>query len=113
MRTQANILLVDRATGAVVSPEFVNNECDICAVQVTGTFSAVSITIQGVTNVSGSDWVDLAAADLNSYDITNPITAAGIYETGIEGIAKVRVNVASVTGGNVSVYAKFANTAGE
>lgn len=113
MRTIANLLLISGATGATVSPEFINNECDICSVQVSGTFSAVSLTIQGVTDTSGGEWTDIAAADLQSYDIKNPITSAGIYETGIEGISKVRVKVTSVTGGSVSVFAKFANTAGE
>ena len=113
MRTIANLILISGATGATISSEFINNECDICSVQVTGTFSAVSLTVQGVTNTSGGEWVDIASADLSNYDITNPITAKGIYEAGIEGISKVRVKVTSVTGGNVSVFAKFANSAAE
>ena len=113
MRTIANLPLISGATGATVSPEFINNQCDILSLQVSGTFSAVSLTVQGVTSTSGSEWTNIAAVDLSNFDIKNPITAEGIYETGIEGISKVRVNVTSVTGGSVSVFAKFANTAGE
>lgn len=113
MRTVLNTLLINAATSASSSASVVNNNCDVLGIQITGTFSSATVNVQGMVNVDSNTWVNLAALNLTDFDIENTgITAKGLYEIGIEGVLRVRVNVSSVSGGNISVYGKFANSAG-
>lgn len=105
-------LKITETTSAVTSGVFTNNNCDLCTVQVYGTATSMKVQIQGKTDADG-DWTNVASfnvSDLSLKDGNDGMTAAGIYSVGIAGITQVRVKVASVSGGNVSVTAKFADT---
>lgn len=111
MKTVSNVLLINAATTATASSYVANNECDILGLQVTGTFSSATVYVQGMVNIDSNTWVNLAVMNLTDFDLKNAgITAAGIYEVGIEGVLRVRVNVSAVSGGNISVYGKFASS---
>lgn len=106
--------MIDGVTAAQTSNAYVNNECDICSVQVTGTFSSATVYLQGLIDEDAGTWVNLAVLGLSEYDLaTTGITAKGIFECGIEGVRQVRANVSAVSGGSVSVYANFANSAAQ
>ena len=111
MRIQANYTAISGATAATVSPEFANNSCDVCSVQVTGTFTSATLHVQGIVNAESAVWVNLAVLSLTDYTLsTTGIGAAGIFECGVEGISRVRFNLSAVSGGNITVQAQFANT---
>ena len=106
-------LKITEATSAVTSSVFTNNNCDLCAVQIFGTATAMKIQVQGKTDSQSSTWESIASfnmGDLTLSDGNIGMTTAGIYAVSVAGITQVRINVASVTGGNVSVTAKFADT---
>lgn len=114
MKTISNVLLIDAATSATVSSYVANNNCDVLGIQVTGTFTSATVFVQGMVNIDANTWVNLAALDLTEFDMENAgITAAGLYEVGIEGVLRVRINVTAVSGGNISVYGKFASSASD
>lgn len=106
--------MIQAASSAVASEPIINTDCDLLSVQVEGTFTSGKIEIQGKTDErEDADWENLAVLDKSSLDLISGftgITAKGIYETGISGLVLVRVNVASVSGGNVTVIASFENT---
>lgn len=113
MRRQALITLINAATSATVSDTYINNICDLLSIQVDGTFSAVKVQIQGKTDTSASAWTNIAIFDKSTLDLADGadgITAKGIYNADITGLLAVRVNVASVSGGNVTVIGAFENT---
>ena len=113
MKRQALVTLIDAATAAGASDSYINNTCDLLSVQVDGTFSAVKVEVQGKTDTDAADWTNIAVFDKSTLDLNDGdygIVAKGIYEAGIAGLTVVRVNVASVSGGNVTVTGSFENT---
>lgn len=112
MRRQALVTMISAATSAGSSDAYTNSNCDLLSLQVSGTFSAVKVKVQGKTNTV-ADWTDIAIFNKTTLDLTagtSGITAAGIYEANTAGLVQVRVNVASVSGGNVTVVGSFENT---
>lgn len=106
-------LKITAATGATTSSEFVNTSADACAVQIWGTATALKVQIQGMVDNDANTWVDIASYDKSDLDVvdgTTGITSAGIFTGNIAGIQKVRLKVATATGGNVNVTAIFADT---
>ena len=109
-------LKITEATSAVTSGVFVNNNCDLCAVQVFGTATAMKIQVQGMTDADSATWENIASFNMGDLSLTegdDGMTAAGIYAVSVAGISRVRVSVVSVSGGNVSVTAKFADTSAQ
>lgn len=113
MKRQALITLINAATSAAASSVYQNSVCDLLSIQITGTFSALKLQIQGKTNTGAADWTNIATFDKTNLDLTdgtNGITAKGIFNADITGLVAVRVNVASVSGGYVTVTGSFENT---
>lgn len=113
MKREALITMIDGASSAASSAAVSNSNCDLLSVQVSGTFSTGKIKIQGKTDPDASEWTDLAFYDKSTLTATegsDGITAKGIYDANIAGLLLVRVDVVSVTGGNVTVIGSFANT---
>ena len=112
MRVQTRALLIDKASSATISDVYINGNCDVLGIQVSGTFSSATIKAQGVVDADSTDWVDIGAIDLADMSAKKSgITAKGVYEIPIESLYKIRVNVTAVSGGNVSVFGQFADTA--
>ena len=109
--TPATVRMIDGATAPAISNVFVNNACAVCTLQITGTYSAAVVKVQGMIDTGSAEWSDLAVFNLSNLDLTQDSKGNGIYDTAIEGILRVRVNVTSVTGGSISVLANFVGTA--
>ena len=106
-------LRIASATAAATSNEFINNACDLCTLQIYGTATALKVQVQGMVDIDANAWVSVASydkGDLEVQDGTGGMTAAGIFTVDIAGIQKLRLNVASVSGGNVTVTAMFVDT---
>jgi len=106
-------LKIAGATGAATSSEFINNACDLCTLQIYGTATALKVQVQGMVDIDANTWVSIASydkGDLEVQDGSGGMTAAGIFTVDIAGIQKLRLNVALVSGGNVSVTAMFVDT---
>lgn len=104
--------LFEEATSAATSIELRNNDCDSTTIQVWGTFSDVSLTVQGKTDPD-ADYVAIGLINDSDYAIvTNgSITKAGIFTIGSDAIHSLKVIINSVSGGNVSVSAMQVNSA--
>ena len=103
--------MIDGASAPTVSNVFVNNAAYLCVMQITGTYSAAVVKVQGMIDTGSAEWSDLAVFNLSNLDLTQDSEGNGIYDTAIEGILRVRVNVTSITGGSISVLANFVGTA--
>lgn len=112
MRVQTRGLLIDKATSATISAEYINSSCDSLGLQVYGTFTSATIKVQGVVDADSTEWVDIGLVNLSDLSAeTVGITEKGIYQIPIDALCKVRINVTAVSGGNISVYGQFADTA--
>ena len=105
MKTRNRTKLIDGATGAITSAEIINNQCDSTTIQVDGTFTDVSLTVQGKID-PGAGYVAIALVNISNYSIvTNgDVTAKGIYQIGSDAVYSMQVVVNSVSGGDVDVY---------
>lgn len=111
MAKPAIIKMISNATVPTVSNTFINNKCDACALQITGTFTSATVSVEGIVDVNSGSWVSLATFDLTDLDIkTAGMSDKSIYQVGITGILRVRVNVTAVAGGNITVVANFVGT---
>ena len=111
MAKPAIIKMISAVTVPTVSNTFVNNKCDACLLQITGTFASATVSVEGIVDVNSGSWVSLATFNLTDLDIkTAGMTAKSIYQVGITGILRVRVNVTAVYGGNITVVANFVGT---
>lgn len=109
--TPATVRMIDGATAPAISNVFVNNACAVCTLQITGTFTAATVLVEGIVNVASNQWVTLAAFNLSDLSLEKDgADKAGIYQVGIKGILRVRMNVTEVTGGNITIAAQFGNT---
>ena len=74
-------------------------------VQVSGSATAFELDIKGAIN--GGATIQLGCIDMSSYSVSNKITANGIYVVAVDGISNISAELKSVTGGNVSAYARL------
>jgi lysophospholipase L1-like esterase len=108
--TPATVRMIDGATAPGISNIFVNNACAVCTLQITGSFTAAMVLVEGIVNVASNQWVTLAAFNLSDLSLEKDgADKAGIYQVGIEGILRVRMNVTEVTGGDITIAAQFGN----
>lgn len=108
--TPATVRMIDGATAPVISNVFVNNACAVCTLQITGTFTAATVLVEGIVNVASNQWVTLAAFNLSDLSLEKDgADKAGIYQVGIEGILRVRMNVTEISGGDITIAAQFGN----
>lgn len=110
MRRQALITMIAAASSAATSDIVPNGNCDTLTVQVSGSFTSGKIEIQGKTDENASDWTSLAVqdrSDASTVEGSDGITAKGIYTANIAGLVLIRANVASVSGGTVTVVGAF------
>lgn len=108
--TPATVRMIDGATAPAISNVFVNNACAVCTLQITGSFTAATVLVEGIVNVVSNQWVTLAAFNLSDLSLEKDgADKAGIYQVGIEGILRVRMNVTEVSGGDITIAAQFGN----
>lgn len=108
--TPATVRMIDGATAPAISNVFVNNACAVCTLQITGSFAAATVLVEGIVNVASNQWVTLAAFNLSDLSLEKDgADKAGIYQVGIEGILRVRMNVTEISGGDITIAAQFGN----
>ena len=114
MRRIDNLLMIEKTKSAKTSAVYTNTNCDACSIQLSGTFTSATVYLQGKIDPAGNTWVNLAAINLNAFTVDDDgLSNTQLYEYGIEGVPFVRINVAAVSGGNLSAYVSFFNTAAE
>lgn len=71
---------------------------------VEGTASSFTVIVEG--SVDGTNWHALEVVKRGSLDITQNITAKGIYVVDLGGLSKLRARISAVAGGDVTVLAR-------
>lgn len=84
---------------------------DLIVVEVGGSFDTVRIALEGRALAGEGEWERIGIFWVGEPNDTLPvITKAGIFECPIFGLAEIRFNVLSITGGSVSVEGVFYDT---
>lgn len=102
--------IFDEVSAAAESDPIYNLSSDVLAVQIDGTFSAISFKVFGKVTKESENFVELSAINLNSFTAASEITAKGIYEIAVEGICGLKFQIASISGGNATVDIRLVST---
>ena len=96
-----NLDFLRGASGAGTGPVFHNDRYDLAIAQIGGSFTSISLSLEGRTNLNGP-W-----ETISGWAVTTPnekmtaITEEGIYEFPIEGVVEFRFRILSISGGTV------------
>lgn len=104
MPNTLNLTFLQSASGKFTSDVFDNYHYSLAVLQVTGSFTGAVIVVEGRVQVSDGPWVALGAWDTRDFTTEiNEITSSGIYEVPIDGVTQLRLRIASLAGGSVTV----------
>lgn len=110
MNVSANITMIEAATAETISNVFVNNNCAAVTLQITGSYTSATVLVEGLVNLSSNAWVSLGAIELGDFELNSDgLSEKSLYQVGIEGIPRVRIHVAAVSGGDITVVCQFGN----
>lgn len=103
MSNAVNLTFLSSAGGQMTSEVYDNSHYSLAVFQVSGSFTGVSIVVEGRVDPS-APWEPLDALDMRDLAVfVRSITRTGIFEVAIDGIAQIRLYVASIAGGTVTV----------
>ena len=76
--------------------------------EVQGTAATIQIDVFGIVDMNNSsDWSTLSAIKASTYTIVSQISESGIYIIPVDGVSKIYISIAAVSGGNVNVFGKL------
>lgn len=104
-------LVLDGKTVAGESEVIPNAVGEMLFVQVDGTASAFTLQVQGRCNRGSGEFVNLTGFD-GAFNTKNSVTSTGVYTYYVEGMTELKVNLVSVVGGAISVYAMTTTSRG-
>ena len=100
-------LFLSEETSTVISAFMGNpNFGELLTLEITGTATSFELKVEGVVNPSTTTWEELAYISSDNL-VGTTISKNGIYEVVVQSLSKIRVNLSSITGGNVSVYGRM------
>ena len=93
---------------SIVTSDFIGNSNlgELLALEVTGTSTTFEILVEGIVDINSTDWVTLGWISMDN-TVGTTIIAKGIYEIVVQNLSKVRVNLSSISNGNISVYGRM------
>lgn len=83
-----------------------NSSAETLTVQFDGTATSFSAQVLGCADLASDDFYPLTGFDTAFNDVQT-LNSKGIYTFGIEGIAKIKLNLTSISGGSISAFAKM------
>ena len=98
------------ANSATESPVTVSIQGETLTLQVDGDATNFSFQVLGCSDMGSKDFYVLNGFKTN-FDLIDTVSEKGIYTFGIEGISKIKVNLASITGGSLSVFGRITEEA--
>lgn len=108
MPNTLNYTFLQSATGEMTSDVFDNDRYTLLVLQVTGSFVGLSVVIEGRVNTSNGPWESIGAINTKDlHAVLHQISRTGVYEVPIEGVQQLRLRVASLNGGAVTVTGVF------
>ena len=96
---------LENASAAATSDVSHNANAETMTLQIDGTATSFSAQVLGCTDLKSDTFYPLTGFDL-AFDPTSTLTSKGIYTFGIEGIAKIKLNLTAVSGGSISAFAR-------
>lgn len=107
MVIQNNYTFIKNQNSPIVSKTYINSSSDLFIMQIDGSFDTCMVKVEGRINPKAA-WVSIGGVDLGTFAaVKDGFTKAGLYEFDIIGVRELRVNVSSLTGGEITVFGQF------
>ena len=84
-----------------------NTNCDTMSLSISGSFSSITLKIQGTNTFDSTNYFDVAAIKMSDLSVCQQITATGLYTVSIEGMANIKVEITAISGGDATVKARL------
>ena len=84
-----------------------NTKGSTLTLQVFGSASAVNLQVFGQVDSKSEAWAVLSAINASTLDVGTSITQKGIYVLSVNGCARIKVQLNSVSGGEITVYGRI------
>lgn len=108
MNILSGFKFLEAQTTAKVSSILYNaNRGSQLVMQVTGTSTTFSMTVEGKVDLDNGTFEPIATINNKDLSMASTISANGIYSIGVDGYSQIQVNLSSITNGNVNVYGKL------
>lgn len=104
----SEVKFIDKASSAVISDVFDNYKGDAITLQASGEASSFMAKVEGRSDIN-ADWSELAVINLKDFSVNNNISTTDVYQSGLTGITQIRINLISVSGGNVTIFGRISN----
>lgn len=79
----------------------------VLILQVEGNASSFEIKVEGSIDNESEKFFDIAVINNETFEISNNIKDIGIYSVGVDGYSNIKLDLASISGGYVSVFGKL------
>ena len=89
------------------SPIINNTNADTLSLNVSGSFTSLSIEIYATATFESIDFTKVPAIKLSDNTSCEAITEAGVFEVPIASFAKILLSIISISGGSVNVTGKM------
>lgn len=101
-----NFYFLQDVGSPVISQESHNTTGETMTLQFEGSATAFSCNVLGCSDLVSDDYYILSGFDVD-FSMVNAITKKSIYTFGVEGISKIKVQLTSIGGGTLSVFARI------
>lgn len=75
--------------------------------EVSGTATSFTLEVKGKVDAENTNYTNLAIINASDYSTSSAITSNGIYIIGVDGIGGIKLNLTSISGGNVTAFGKL------
>lgn len=107
-----NLDFLRNAAEVGYGPVFRNDRYNLAVVQIEGSFTGLSLILEGRTDVNTGPWETVAGWSVTTPDTkTETVSTAGIYEWRIEGIREFRFRILAISSGAVNASGVLYNSA--
>ena len=101
-----NFYAFEGASEAAESEPTTNVKAETLTVQVEGTATSMSLEVLGCSDLK-SDEYHVLTGFTSDFNLTSEMTANGIYTFPVDGLGRFKLNLTSVSGGEVTVFCRM------
>lgn len=101
-----NFYFLKNVSSAMESNPTINVDGDVLCIEVEGTASSCEIEVLIGSDRVSDGYYPITGID-PQFNLVENITKNGCYIYGIEGYSRIKVNLKSVSGGDISIFGKI------
>lgn len=93
----------EETTETGMSKTMINTKGGILTVQATGTADSFEFMVLGCVDLENNAFVPIEGINVSDFSLAETVKGNGIYEYDISGMRQLKVNISSISGGDLTV----------